>query len=294
MPGVKDIDRTNDYAFKRIFGSKDTKDILLSFLNATLMPGPGEELTDLTLTDRELDPEHLKNRALRLDVLARTTSGEIIDLEVQVVNEHNIDRRTLYHWARLYYGQILGGGEFKDLHRTIAINVLNFDWFTTDQRYHHVFHVREDESGEILCNHLELHFLEIRKFRKLNRPPQNTLERWLVYLGNAGGEEMQAIADKEPAIKRALTVEEIFWRDQEERRYYQMRQDGLLDYRSELSAVRQEGLEEGIEKGIEKTARAAMRKGYSLDDVMDITGLSREAVLRLKDEMDREHRGVSS
>ena len=88
-------------------------------------------------------------------------------------------------------------------------------------------------------------------------------------------------------------MEEIFWRDQEERRYYQMRQDGLLDYRSELSAVRQEGLEEGIEKGIEKTARAAMRKGYSLDDVMDITGLSREAVLRLKDEMDRERRGVS-
>jgi predicted transposase/invertase (TIGR01784 family) len=282
----------DDSYLSPLFASEDTKDILLSFLNATLKPNTGEELADVTLLDRELDPKRIKDRALRLDILAKTTSGETIDLEVQVANERNIDRRTLFHWARLYYTQISQGGEFKDLHRTIAIDVLDFDWFTGDGRYHHVFHVREDESADILCNHLELHFLEIRKFKKLKRPPENTLERWLIYLGNARSEKMNAIADKESAIRKALTVEEIFWQDETERRYYQMRRDGLLDYRSEMSALREEGFKDGEKKGIEKgrreTARAALRKGYPIDDIIDITGLSRETVLSLKDEVDRE------
>jgi len=51
---------------------------------------------------------------------------------------------------------------------------------------------------------------------------------------------------------------------------------------------REEGREEGRkEKGIEM-ARAALRKGYPVDDVIDITGLSRETVLRLKVEVQQE------
>lgn len=288
MAGVKGIDRTNDYAFKRIFGSEDTKDILLSFLNAILKPGSGEELADLTLADRELDPERLKDRELRLDIRATTASGEIIDLEVQVVNHHDIDRRTLYHWARLFYGQLREGGRFKDLRRTIAVDVLKFDWFAKDQRYHHVFHVREDESGEMLCKHLECHLLEIPKFKNLSRPPINTLEKWLVYLGNVEGESMKTIAEEEPAIQHALTIEEIFWQDEKERRYYEMRQDGLLDYRSELSAVREESLKEGREDNKKETAKAALEEGSSVEFVVKITGLSRETVLKLKSDMEKE------
>ncbi|WP_449240396.1 PD-(D/E)XK nuclease family transposase, partial [Desulfoscipio gibsoniae] len=41
---MKAINRINDYAFKRIFGSEEGKEALISLLNAVLKPLPGQEL----------------------------------------------------------------------------------------------------------------------------------------------------------------------------------------------------------------------------------------------------------
>jgi predicted transposase/invertase (TIGR01784 family) len=57
------INRKNDYAFKRIFGHEDTKDILAGFLSAVLeVPIRPEELT---LIPTELNPEYLADKASR-------------------------------------------------------------------------------------------------------------------------------------------------------------------------------------------------------------------------------------
>jgi len=39
----KGINRTNDYAFKRILGSEEGKEALVGFLNAVLKPPPGKD-----------------------------------------------------------------------------------------------------------------------------------------------------------------------------------------------------------------------------------------------------------
>ena len=87
MAEIRGINRTNDYAFKRIFGSEEGKDALLGFLNAVLKLPPGHELTDVDLMDREIDPVHLLDRGARLDVLAKTKKGTLINIEVQVANQ---------------------------------------------------------------------------------------------------------------------------------------------------------------------------------------------------------------
>ncbi len=74
----KPINRINDYAFKRILGSEEGKEALISFLNAVLKPAPGRELTAVELLDRELDPKYLLDRAARLDILARKPQGRFL------------------------------------------------------------------------------------------------------------------------------------------------------------------------------------------------------------------------
>ena len=48
-----------------------------------------------------------------------------------------------------------------------------------------------------------------------------------------------------------------------------------------------EGREEGMEKGKEErsieVALAALKKGYSVDDIAEITGLDKKAILELKE-----------
>ncbi len=253
---VKGINRTNDYAFKRILGSEEGKEALLGFLNAVLKSPPGKELTAVELLDRELDPEYLLDRGARLDVLARTASGTLINIEVQVTNKYDIDRRTLFYWARLYQNQLGAGQKFIELRKTITINILDFRWFPDEERYRYIFHVREDETEILLTDDLEIHFLELSKIKKLNRRPKEALEAWLMYLNNLEGEEMEAIAMENPAIKKALTIEEAFWRSERERRLYELREKALRDELVMMEGARAEGRTEMAQEAICKYLEA--------------------------------------
>ncbi|PHJ40003.1 hypothetical protein P378_00005 [Desulforamulus profundi] len=51
------------------------------FLNAVLKPPPGQELHDVELLDREIDPKYLLDKAARLDILARTVAGALVNVE---------------------------------------------------------------------------------------------------------------------------------------------------------------------------------------------------------------------
>ncbi len=45
------LDVKTDFAFKKVFGSEESKEILISFLNALLEFPQGEKITDLTVVD---------------------------------------------------------------------------------------------------------------------------------------------------------------------------------------------------------------------------------------------------
>lgn len=189
------------------------------------------------------------DRAARLDILAQTAKGTLINIEVQVINQHNIDKRTLFYWAGLYYGQLASGEDFKQLKKTITINILGFGWFADKKKYHHVFQLREKETRALLNDDMEIHFLELPKIKKLDRRPGDALEEWLMYFNNLEGEEMEAIAMTNPGIKKALTIEEIFLKSKKERRIYELIEKARRDELSALAGARAEGEARGKAKG---------------------------------------------
>ncbi len=87
------INRINDYLFKWVFGREENKDILLSFVNSVLSGEDNDgqdELVDIMLADRELDPEHITDQSARLDILGKANDGSILNIEVQIADLHNI------------------------------------------------------------------------------------------------------------------------------------------------------------------------------------------------------------
>ncbi|SHE69639.1 conserved hypothetical protein (putative transposase or invertase), partial [Desulforamulus putei DSM 12395] len=131
------------------------------------------------------------------------------------------------------------------LRKTIAINILGFDWFKGKTKYQHTFRIREDETGELLNDELEIHFLELEKFIRLKRRPKDALEEWLLYFNNIVGEEMEEIAMGNPGIRKAMTIEQIFFKNQQERRLYELREKAARDEISMINGARAEGLVEG-------------------------------------------------
>jgi len=298
LPVRRIVNRMNDYAFKKIFGSPENCDILMAFCNAVLDRPPGEEIASLELLDRELDPEYLADKAGRLDILARTASGTLINIEVQVQNVGDTRKRMLFYWSRLYVGQLASGADYYQLAPTISVNVLNFVELPGED-YHSVFTLRRQEDGYRLIEDLELHFLELPKMRALKRLPRTPLEKWLFYLNNAEGETMDQIAKEVPMIQKARTVEELFMQMEHERRLYELREKGLHDIATLQKHARQEGHKEGVEegrregikKGVEKgrkeglrtSARNMLRKGMPMALVAEVTGLSPDEVAALMD-----------
>ena len=292
------VNRMNDYAFKRIFGSPENCDILMAFCNAVLDRPPGEEIASLELLDRELDPEYLADKAGRLDILARTASGTLINIEVQVQNVGDTRKRMLFYWSRLYVGQLASGADYYQLAPAISVNVLNFVELP-GENYHSVFTLRRQEDNYCLIDDLEFHFLELPKMRALKRLPRTPLEKWLFYLNNAEGETMDQIAKEVPMIQKARTVEELFMQMEHERRLYELREKWLHDIATLQKHARQEGHKEGVEegrregikKGVEKgrkeglrtSARNMLRKGMPMALVAEVTGLSPDEVAALMD-----------
>jgi predicted transposase/invertase (TIGR01784 family) len=273
------VNKLNDYAFKRIFGREDTKDILARFLTVVL--GVQIEPGELSLINTELSPEYLADKASVLDIQVRRSAfHEKMNIEMQHANEGNIKKRILHYWGRGYTEELREGQDYEELPRMINIVIAGFDVFEWQNpaKFHSVFHVLERDEGVLFCDALEIHVLEIPKLRRQPAKSDWTPDEcWALYIDNMEGETMERIAEREPLIKRAMTVEDIFAKNDEERRLYELREKGRRIYESAVRKAERDG----EARAKRQTARSMLMSGIAADIASKVTGLSIEEINEL-------------
>ena len=130
MRKVKPI---NDFIFKKIFGEKGNEDILISFINAVLKRTNKEPILEIEIIDnKQLTKEVINDKTGIIDVRARTAKGENVDIEVQLTDQGNMDKRTLFYWGKMYLENIKQGEDYTSLEKVITINILDFDYLKTE------------------------------------------------------------------------------------------------------------------------------------------------------------------
>ncbi|PGV04649.1 Rpn family recombination-promoting nuclease/putative transposase, partial [Bacillus cereus] len=115
-----------DFAFKQLFGTSGNEDILIAFLNAILQNSLESPIVSLQLEDPHLHREHEEDKLSILDISATLDTGTKVNVEIQLNNNHDMIKRSLYYWGRLYTSQLQKGMPYSSLHKTITINLLNF------------------------------------------------------------------------------------------------------------------------------------------------------------------------
>jgi predicted transposase/invertase (TIGR01784 family) len=95
------INPKTDYAFKKIFGSSESKDILISFLNAMIYDG-NPTIADLEIINPNLPPRVEGLKDTYLDVKAKLADGTLVIIEMQVLNVESFGKRVLYNAAKTY------------------------------------------------------------------------------------------------------------------------------------------------------------------------------------------------
>ncbi len=235
-----------DYAFKKVFGKPGNEPILMAFLNAALQPPAKERIMWLTLQNTEQGREHEDDKKSILDILAKTAQGSYINVEIQLANYHDMDRRTLFYWSKVYANQMKAGMIYQELAPTITINIVNFRYLLSTKRYHTTFHVREDEENFLLTDVLEVHFMELPKLmdqweKGEASPEENHLVRWLLLLEAEEHEDirdrLEEIAMQDEAMKQAFVQWEEVSQDAESWIAYEQRRKVVLDEMSRARSI---------------------------------------------------------
>ena len=284
MPEKMRLDPKNDFVFQLLFGKQDNKDILIDLLNAVLKREGKDRITDIeSVENKKLDAERIMDKTCVLDVKARGEDGTIYNIEMQLTDKKNMGLRTTYYWSKMFVEQLKSGDKYQDLKKTITINILNYDIFPKIDKFHTTFYIKEDKLGFILTDRLEIHFIELSKFRRLRSEKNITdpLHQWLMFLDENDEEILEVLKMSNPAIDRAEKILEWLAADEETLVTYRLREQSLHEHASMIADAKEEGMKEGKLE----TAKAALMKGLEIDFVAEITGLPIDTVKQLKSDL---------
>ena len=273
----------HDYLFYKVMGEKGDEKQLLGFLNAVLVSGTsGKEPIESVeiLENKSLVADTINGKSCVLDVRAVLADGTLVNIEVQLRNEHNFDRRSMFYWSSVYSKSIKKGQDYRELPNVIAINVVVFD-FPSGGDAHTCFHMREDSIPALmLSDALEVHFINmVRWGRQVEKDMENPLHRWLVWLDvNSPPELVKEVICMDSAIKAADEKKYYLTQEWQEWDLQLHRQLAIMDYNSEMNYAREEGEQKGEDKKAIEIARNALAEGLSVEFVQKITGLDIAAI----------------
>ena len=294
------INPTTDFAFKKIFGSDESHNILISFLNGIIYGG-ALVITDLVILDPYQAPRIEGFKSSYLDVKAKLSTGESVIIEMQVLNIDGFQKRILYNATKTYSAQLKSGDGYSVINPVIALTILGFSMFEESEGPIARFILKEKTMlfDYPVCD-LELVFVELPKFKTDIQDLITLTDKWIYFLRNASKlgsipDSLDEIPEIHEAFSLAneaqLTVEE---RDRLDREIFFIYDQQKLKDNSDEALIRaNEALIKGLEQGLEQgraEATSATQKDIArrLLDLMDdetiaqTTGLSVEEVRCLR------------
>ena len=113
----------NDVVFHCLFrkgNEKITKALISSIID--------EEIEEIELdNDRYLLQSYPEQKIGILDLNAKLDSGVLCNIEIQLLDEGNIEKRILYYWSSLYSNQLKAGRNYNGMKKTIVILIADFE-----------------------------------------------------------------------------------------------------------------------------------------------------------------------
>jgi len=267
LPAKKDL------VFKALFTANGDLELLASLLSCLL------DLTiiadDITVTNTELPPAFKDGKLSRVDIRIKLAVGKHLNVEIQLNDEHNIEKRSIYYTSRLYTEQMKSGMDYEDICSTIAINILDFPYLPFEE-YHNRYRIRNIKNNHELTDVFEINFIELPKVVK--RPDNNLKELWLRFLAAEWEEELEMVVKEDPIFEKAVNKLSYVSADEQLRYELFMREKAELDYHSAMARNYSKGEVKGK---LDMVRRLKESAAMPVEEIAKLSGLSVEEVEKL-------------
>ena len=215
---------TDDYIFKRVFAFEGNESVLKDLLEAILR----KDIKTVTIKNPEIIPYEKEEKRGLLDIKAETDDGTVLDIEMQMEDKKNAEERGTVYAGQMITGQLQVGDDYKKLKKSIVIFITNYN-FLKRNSYHSVGKMKFDktleeeyvdmgyeEEEQIASKYMEIHYIELPKYKKKEQSKFTKLDQWMCVLTNRKGEIM--LAEKEnKEIKKAMNTLDFISADPKER-----------------------------------------------------------------------------
>jgi predicted transposase/invertase (TIGR01784 family) len=278
----KYVNPFTDFGFKKLFGEEVNKDLLIDFLNSLLV---GEQqIKDLSY----LKNEHLSSsdtaRKGVFDLYCENEKGEKFIVEIQKAKQDYFKDRSVYYSTFPIQEQAKQGKWDFELKAVYTIGILNFvfdDHKHESDKIMHKIKLSDIEKKTVFYNKLTYIYLELPKFKMEENDLKTHFDKWLFVLKHLQNLQDRPKALQERVFEKLFKTAEIAKFTVQERQEYEDSLKYFRDMHNIIDTAKEEGVEIGIGKGKIEVAKSMKLKGFSVSDIAELTGISKEQIEKL-------------
>ena len=103
----------NDYAFKKLFGTEENKDIMIEFISLVTDLSQ-DDFDDVRIGNNEQLPRFYNDKTGRLDIKIRLNDGRKIDVEMQNTYFDYYPKRSIFYCSKMIHEHFFSGLQYAD------------------------------------------------------------------------------------------------------------------------------------------------------------------------------------
>ena len=288
------IDPRVDWAFKRIFGSEDTKECLITFLNGLFE----DELVikDVTFAKTEKLGLRPDDRGVVFDVYCITNEDKHIIVEMQKKEQEYFADRALYYTARAIVQQGVRG--IWDYHLAPVYTVCFMDFVLDSpilKKFRTDLVLTDLQTRQLVSDRMRIVYLQLPLFDKHTEAEcMDIFDCWIYIMKNMNMFEQMPFSEKYPVFRKLAEIGDLRKLSREELELYDEDIKNMRDIYATRKFDEKRGMEKGMAKGraegkVEgkaegkaEVARNLLAMGMSWSQIMQATGLTEDQLKQLQ------------
>lgn len=276
-----------DRTFKEIMLKKDNIELLKYYLEYIL----NVEIKQIKINNVELINGNLNTRGKRLDLYLETNAGKI-NVEMNAENKNYVHPRNLAYICNISQNHTLIGKEYDQNTKIIQIN---FSYGLNKKKAIYKYEIKNEEDERFVYN-FEIYEINMEYFMKTwYNKNQEQIEKYKYFIMlNLEHDELKELSKKDKVVERYMEdlnvinsdpvfIQHMTDEDDREGIYKALlaeeKEKAILEGIEEGKKV---GLEQGISQGIQKVAKTMIENNFQIEDIIKITGLTKDEILNLK------------
>jgi len=258
----------SDVVFRMFFADERNKGLLINFLKSVICL-PDDEYKEIEIVDPNLLREYPGDKLGIIDVKLHTKSRKVVHIEIQISIPPQMRERIIFYSSKLITEQIGSGDEYEKIMKVISIIIMDDTLIPESSKYHHRFTLYDPKTEVELTDIFEINTLELKKIPEVS--DGTAIYDWARFIAAESEDDLIMLAEENPDFNEAVIKYRELTADERVRDLYERREKERRDTASFVKGA------------VLDIARKALKRNMSVEDIIDITNLTREDVEKLRE-----------